>query len=138
MTEDKPDFIIKGNPIIKKNGRPIHRNHRTGRPILGKSKKLIDAEADALWQIKEQSGDIIEPLPIAYKMHIKFLFFRADRRHVDLSNLYEFPQDILQKSGIIQNDCLIESHDGSRKLYDKSNPRTEIYICLYEEKKNDE
>jgi hypothetical protein len=30
------------------------------------------------------------------------------------------------------NDNLIESHDGSRKLYDKESPRTEIYIKKYE------
>lgn len=100
--------------------------------MLGKSSKLKSAEETALWEIKEQSGNIIEPLPITYRMHVKFLFYRGDHRNVDLSNLYEFPQDVLQKAGIIENDCLIESHDGSRKLYDKENPRTEIYVSKYE------
>lgn len=86
----------------------------------------------AMLEIQEQSSDIIEPLPITYPLHIKFLFYRADRRKVDLSNLYEFAQDALQAAGIIENDCLIESHDGSRKLYDKKNPRTEIYVSKYE------
>lgn len=124
----QPDFIIKGNPIVKKNNRPIHHNKRTGTRFLGKSKDLVSAEVDALWQIKSQSLDIIEPLPITYKIHIRFLFYRNNKSLADLSNLYEFPQDILQSARIIKNDHLIESHDGSRKLYDKENPRTEIYI----------
>lgn len=83
-------------------------------------------------EITLQIEGIIEPLPLTYPLHIKFLFYRENRRHADLSNLYEFPQDVLQQAGIIANDCLIESHDGSRKLYDKEKPRTEIYISRYE------
>lgn len=101
--------------------------------MIGKSKRLHDAEDDAEIQLLDQMQDISETLPIPYKMHIKFLFYRGDKRHVDLSNLYEFAQDMLQSAGIIENDCLVESHDGSRKLYDKENPRTEIYIERYED-----
>ena len=124
----QPDFVIKGNPVIKKNSRPIYRNQKSGVSFLGKSKRLVDAETDAISQIKKQSRDIIEPLPITYRVHIRFLFYSRTRAFRDLSNLYEFPQDVLQAAGIIKNDYLIESHDGSRKLYDKENPRTEIYI----------
>lgn len=101
--------------------------------MVGKSAKLLSAEEDAFWQLRDQSIDIVEPLPISYRMHVKFLFYRGDRRVVDLSNLYEHPQDSLQRAGIIANDSLIESHDGSRKLYDKKNPRTEIYIEKFTE-----
>lgn len=124
----EPDFVIKGNPMIKKNGRPIHVNRHSGRAFIGKSKRLADAEKDALAQIQAQCGDISEPLPITYPVHVMFLFYRGDRRACDLSNLYEFPQDILQEAGILENDALILSHDGSRKRYDKKNPRTEIYV----------
>ena len=128
----EPDFIIIGNPPIKKNSRPVHFNRKTGRVFLGKSKNLEAAEEYALIQIQQQSQDIAEPLPIQYKMHVKFLFYRGDRRNVDMDNLLAFPQDILQKAGIIENDCLIESYDGTRKYYDKENPRTEIFISKYE------
>jgi Holliday junction resolvase RusA-like endonuclease len=96
--------------------------------MLGKSRKLADAETEAIQEIKRQAWNVDEPLPVTYPLHVTFLFYRKDKRHTDLSNLYEFPQDCLQKAGIIENDCQIESHDGSRKLYDKDNPRTEIYI----------
>lgn len=123
-----PDFIIPGNPVIKKNSRPIYVNGTTGKPFLGKSPKLKEAEQAAVKELKLQCADIIDPLPVSYRVHIRFLFFRDSRREADLSNLCEFPQDCLQEAGILQNDHLIESLDGSRKLYDPDYPRTEIYI----------
>ncbi len=89
-----------------------------------KSRKLLDAEQCAYFELKKQyKGSTIK-----HPVHIQFLFYRGDRRRVDLSNLYEFAQDALQEAGVIEDDYLIESHDGSRRLYDKLNPRTEIII----------
>ena len=34
----------------------------------------------------------------------------------DLSNLYELPQDVLVKCGILDDDWLIESHNGSSRM----------------------
>ena len=52
------------------------------------------------------------------------------KRKCDLTNLLEAVDDVLVKHGIVADDnyTIIESHDGSRVLYDKENPRTEIYI----------
>lgn len=52
------------------------------------------------------------------------------RRRVDLCNLHEALCDVLVKFGVVQDDnCkIIASMDGSRVLYDKENPRTEVYI----------
>lgn len=47
----------------------------------------------------------------------------------DLSNLYELPQDALQKAGIIENDSQIASHDLSRRL---PGSKDEIEIFLIE------
>jgi Holliday junction resolvase RusA-like endonuclease len=33
----------------------------------------------------------------------------------DTSNLYELPQDCLQAVGILENDTLVDGHDGSRR-----------------------
>ena len=33
----------------------------------------------------------------------------------DISNLYELVQDVLQKVEILEDDNLVESHDGSRR-----------------------
>ena len=124
-------FVILGNPPIKKNSRDIVRNARTGRMYPIKSKGLEGAEEDALYQLGQQIFKGFSQY--MHPIRVKFLFYRKDRRKVDLSNLYEFPQDVLQSAGIIENDALIESHDGSRKYYDPENPRTEIYIYPFKE-----
>ena len=52
------------------------------------------------------------------------------RKRVDLTNLLESIDDIMVKYGTIADDDykILVSHDGSRVLYDKENPRTEVYI----------
>lgn len=125
-------FIITGNPMIKKNSRNVVRNKSTGRMFPIKSKRLNGAESDALGELEKQKRSYMT-YPYAVPLHVRFMFYRGDRRGVDLSNLYEFAQDVLQEAGIITNDVQIESHDGSRKLYDKQNPRTEIYIAPFTE-----
>ncbi len=127
MTTGK--FVITGNPPIKKNSRSIGRNAKTGRMFPMKSPALRAAEEAAIWELQEQkSGDPWDS-PVA----VKFIFFRCDQRRVDLSNLYEFAQDVLQKAGILTDDFWIFSHDGSRREYDHEHPRTEITITPYED-----
>jgi Holliday junction resolvase RusA-like endonuclease len=64
--------------------------------------------------------------PIACDIHARFTFFFPESvfytkkgprsaKLPDLSNLYELPQDVMQKLGIIANDTIICSHDGSRR-----------------------
>ncbi len=88
-----------------------------------------------MWELQDQLNrfDWKEKFPLDFPLHIRFMFYRSDKRKVDLSNLYEFACDALQSAGVIANDCLIESHDGSRKRYDKGRPRTEIYISRFGE-----
>ena len=54
----------------------------------------------------------------------------ATRRRVDGLNLEEAVDDLLVEAGILADDNsrIVISHDGSRVLYDKDNPRTEITI----------
>ena len=51
-------------------------------------------------------------------------------RRVDQVNLLEATLDILVEYGVLADDNsnIVVSHDGSRVLYDKNNPRTEITI----------
>lgn len=55
-------------------------------------------------------------------------------RRVDLTNLLEAIDDVLVHTRVLEDDNsnIIVSHDGSRVLYDKEKPRTEVYICRYE------
>jgi Holliday junction resolvase RusA-like endonuclease len=56
------------------------------------------------------------------------------KRRVDLTNLLEAIDDVLVKYGVLKDDNseIITSHDGSRVLYDKDNPRTEVAIKFLE------
>ena len=52
------------------------------------------------------------------------------RRRVDLCNLLEATCDLLVHHGVLEDDnsAVVVSHDGSRVLYDKEHPRTEVFI----------
>ena len=71
-------------------------------------------------------------------MHIKYLFYMGTRRRVDSLNLQAAADDLLVYAGILEDDnsAIVKHHDGTRVLYDKENPRTEIYIYPYEEVPN--
>jgi Holliday junction resolvase RusA-like endonuclease len=125
-------FTILGNPAVKKNSRNVVRNRRTGRMFPVKSKKLRAFEKDFHEQLCEQKKQY-KTLPAKNQVAVAFHFYRKTKHRVDLSNLYGAAEDCLQAAGIIANDCLIESHDGSRKLYDPKNPRTEITITYFNE-----
>lgn len=61
------------------------------------------------------------------------------RRRCDLANHIEAIHDILVEAKILADDdyTIIASVDGSRVLYDKSNPRTEIFIEELEDEVDD-
>lgn len=75
------------------------------------------------------------PQPIDTPVHVKYLFYMATRRRVDKLNLCAAADDLLVEAGILKDDNsgIVKSHDGTRVLYDKQNPRTEIYIYPFEE-----
>lgn len=52
------------------------------------------------------------------------------RRVVDLVGLLQAVDDVMVHYGTIKDDNsrIVAGHDGSRVLYDKENPRTEIVI----------
>lgn len=71
--------------------------------------------------------------PIDEPVEVTAVFYMPTRRRVDLTNLLEAVDDVLVKYGILADDNskIIASHDGSRVMYDKANPRTEVSICRY-------
>ena len=68
--------------------------------------------------------------PINDPVNVACLYYMPTRRRVDLVNLQEATLDILVKYGILEDDNsnIVVSMDGSRVLYDKDNPRSEIII----------
>lgn len=113
-------IVIELPPVTKKNSqRMIQRN---GRMIPIPSKAYAEYEKAAGW--------FLEPLLIDYPVNIKALYYMPTHRKVDKTNLESALCDVLVKHGVIEDDnCrIVVSTDGSRVLYDREHPRTEIYI----------
>lgn len=121
-------FIIPLPPVSKKNSQQILVNKKTGKPFIMPSKVYKQYEKMAAYYIPK-GVHIDEPV------NIKCLFYMPTRRKCDLTNLLEAIDDIMVKSRLLADDnfTIIASHDGSRIYYDKTNPRTEVYITRCEE-----
>ena len=113
-------IVINLTPVTKKNSQRIV--YRGNHPIILPSAKYKEYETNAGWYIK--------PLGIDYPVNVRCLYFMPTKRLCDLVNLQEATLDVLVKYGAIKDDNsrIVVSMDGSRVLYDKENPRTEIYI----------
>lgn len=123
-------FTIPLAPVTKKNSQRIMHSSKTGKSFIMPSKKYIDYEAEAVWHCKK--AGVHEP--IDYPVEVKALFYMPTRRRVDLTNLLEALDDVLVEAGVLEDDHsgILVSHDGSRVLYDKQRPRTEIVIRTME------
>ena len=124
-------LVLYGNPKTKKNSMQIFRNSKNGKPFLTQSKAYKDYARDCKKQItgKYKKG-------IDYPINLKCIYYRKSKHRVDLTNLLAATCDILTDCGVIADDncAIVVSHDGSRVLFDKDNPRVEIEI---EEIEND-
>ena len=120
------EAIIPIEPRTKKNSQEIFYRidpkTRKKKPFIMPSLKYRQYVHDALY--------FLRPLNIDFPVNIKCLFYMQTRRRVDLTNLLEAIDDVMVAKGTIKDDnfTIIEGHDGSRVLYDKEIPRTEIYI----------
>lgn len=117
------DITLYGRPITKKNSQRIV--FRGKRPRILPSRAYMDYRKDCLRQIP---GNFRREINKA--INLRCLYFMPTHHRVDLVNLLEATCDILVDSGVLEDDNknIVASHDGSRVLYDKHNPRVEIYI----------
>ena len=76
------------------------------------------------------SAEASPSFPLSTPLNMRCLYYMPTRRKVDLCNLLEATCDIFVEAGVLEDDnsAIVVSHDGSRVLYDKDNPRVEI--CL--------
>lgn len=121
-------YTIPIVPVTKKNSQQILRT-KQGRPFIAPSKKYKAYEKEALvYIVPPRTGPIDQPC------NVKALFYMPTRRRVDLVNLEEALLDVLVIAGVLADDnaAVVASMDGSRVLYDKANPRTEIEIEINE------
>lgn len=120
---DEINIVIELPPVTKKNSQRIVRCGN--RMMLLPSTKYKQYERDAGIFLRGNIGrQITEPVTVTC------LFYMPTHRRVDLNNLLEAATDVLVHHGVLHDDNseIVVSHDGSRVLYDKVNPRTEITI----------
>lgn len=117
------EFTIPLNPRSKKNSQEIVRPK--GRPpLIVQNKRYKEYEKAC-----KEFMPILDK-PIDYPVNVTALFYRKDKRRVDLTNLEQALSDILVKYGVLADDNykVLVSYDGSRVFVDANNPRTEVCI----------
>lgn len=136
MKEIKPAkqerFTIGLVPVTKKNSQKIIWHRPTRRPMIVPSDKYKQYEHAAAWFMPHEKT-IREPV------NVRALFYMPTKRRVDLVNLEEALLDVLVHYGVIDDDnsTIVAGMDGSRVLYDKDNPRTEVIITFLEDQEEE-
>lgn len=107
-----------GNPRVLKNSKQIMVNRRTGCRFVTKSDLAMKAMERATSWFRVSAIRQKLDKAIAVPVHMKATFYWAGPPNLvpDLSNLYQLPEDALQRAGVLVDDRLIESHDGSRRV----------------------
>ena len=119
-------LVIFGPPRSKKNSGRIVR--------AGKRLRLLPSAAQVSWaksaifQLRAQwrSAAITKPVSV------RAMFFR-ERNVGDLINFMQAVADALEHAGVVVNDRLIVSWDGSRLSKDAVRPRVELEVELFNE-----
>lgn len=118
-------FTIFGPPRTKKNHGRLVR--------AGGKLRLLPSAAHETWahsavrQLRQQKCMSLIESPVS----VAAVFFR-ERNVGDLVNYMQALADALEKAGVITNDRLIVSWDGSRLAKDAQRPRVELTVEPFE------
>lgn len=114
-------------PITKKNSQQIVRAKGHYMVLPSKQYRKYEKEASKMLKWKDE--------PIDYPVNVECKFYMPTRRRVDIANLTSAIHDVLVHAGVLEDDNrnIVYSMDGSRVLYDKEHPRTEITITRVED-----
>jgi len=131
MTNIPPiKLVIRGQTPSKKSKPQIILNKKTGKRMLIPNKKYQEWIGGAKDQLRSQF-----PFTIDYEIRVITLVYRHTRRRADLINGQQSIHDALQEAGIIEDDFLIKSTDGSRLYlgFPAEEARAEITILPFSE-----
>lgn len=118
-------FTIPGAPRTKKN-----HGWRTKSGHQMPSRAFTQWNKDAQWSLALIPREQLvygRRLPLKETVNCSALFYR-DAERGDAVGYYQALADALEEAGIVENDSLIVSWDGSRMLKDKENPRIEVRL----------
>lgn len=99
------------------------------RNILLPNKKYVEWEDGAIYQLQTQKAALRAPM-ITEPVNVASIIYRLTKRRIDLTNLHQSIHDVLERAGILENDFLVETTNGSRRILgvEKGQERVEIYI----------
>lgn len=106
-------WSMKNNNRIRRVGKRV---------FMGKQQALINDRNWLILQLRQawqNKKSITGPVHIQLKFYFKDFYTKKGEMNLklgDLDNLFCLPLDALQAAGVIQNDALVMSLDGSRKL----------------------
>lgn len=130
-------LTLVGRPVSKKNSRRNFVHKYTKKVVSLPSKAYDSFRASVLADIKSQfysqNGSIFDK-----PVHVSYTFYRKGRYSQDNDNAMGSINDILQDSGIIENDALIDRGD-FRVVHGVKEWRTVVTITpidALEDKKN--
>jgi hypothetical protein len=124
-------FTLHGTPRTKKTSNRVFRSGPKGRI------RFVPSAAHEAWKarvlpqafrIAREHGGLT---PIITQVNVRAHFYR-DALRGDAVGYYQALGDLLQAAGIVTNDVLIASWDGSRLMKDAHDPRIEIWITHHE------
>ena len=118
-------FTISIPPRSKKNSQQILVNPKTRRPFISPSSAYKAYRKAALMLIPAEARQSID-----YPVNVQAVFRMPTRRKVDVVNLQEAILDVLVDAGVLADDNsgIVAGMDGSRVVYDKEAPGTEVTI----------
>lgn len=124
---------MKGRPGIKKNSREIFR--KNNRTFNLPSKRYEAWEKEFAFLVKEELRRIGFSTPINVPVNLKLvLYLKNHSNEPDLSNSYQGIEDCLEECGVITDDKLIYSHDGSDKVFGSLEDWFEVELTIKEKK----
>lgn len=116
---------INGRARAKKNGKRILQNRKTGKRFIGSSEEYQRWAIFAGLFIRRSAT---EPT-IDYPVNLKLVCHYVNHAHEqDLENIISSVSDVLEDNGVIKNDKLFYSYDGSRKIFGAEKDFIEIEI----------
>jgi Holliday junction resolvase RusA-like endonuclease len=134
-------LTITGPPRTKKTSQRIFVNRRTGKPFITSSGIATDWASGAIVQLRRQAVDwprsdyvtkvkgrkVTKSAVWVKPVRVTALFYR-DAERGDLCGYMQAVGDALEAAGIVSNDKIIGSWDGSIRLLDRKNPRVELEL----------
>ena len=117
-------YVILGAPRTKKTSNRVVRlrGKKAGRPLV------LPSKAWATWcRFAVIDTAYVFGSAVSVPVNCTATFYR-DANRGDAVGYYQGLADLLQKRGVIANDRLIVSWDGSRLAVDRDRPRVEITL----------